>query len=166
MPVQVSSLKLAHWFDGERRSLETRLELLQDPKYLDARGRALHGRNAAAVKLQSAVRGFFSRKRFFQQLELEANLLSYEVSTEARLRWRLVGEAITNARPVRYMLQQLHAKMVDESKRAAASALVGGAAKRATSASKIVITSNPGKRMESVCKSAVCPLLLASTLWC
>lgn len=149
---QASSSKLAHWFDGERQDLEVRLAMLQDPKYLDARGRVMHRRNMAAVKLQSVLRGILARKRFFQQLELEANLLSYEVSTEARLRWRKVAESVADARPVRYMLRQLYAKM-------GAAARVGvpasGAANGPSSASGIVIISNPEERMDYLCKSAV-----------
>jgi hypothetical protein len=149
---QASSSKLAHWFDGERRSLEERLETLQDPKYLDARGRALNKRNVAAVKLQSVLRGFMARKRFFHQLELEANLLSYEVSMEARLRWRKVAQAVADARPVRYMLRQLYAKIGAEAKLGAPAS---SAANGPSSTSGIVIISNPEERMESLCKSAV-----------
>ena len=85
--MQAGSASLAHWFDEERCSLQSRLDTLEDPTYLDARGRVLHERTAAAVKVQSVMRGFLLRQRFFQQLEREAMQLSYEVSTEAQLRW-------------------------------------------------------------------------------
>lgn len=152
--LQASSSRLAHWFDGERQSLTLRLHKLKDPKYLDARGRALHKRDVAAIKLQALVRGFLLRKRFFHQLELEANLLSLEVATEARLRWRRVAQAITDARPVRYMLQQLYVRMADtimDVQTAPDAASGAGNSKH----SGIVIASTPEERKESLCKSAV-----------
>ena len=153
---QASSSKLAHWFDAERQSLQSRLDMLQDPTYLDARGRVLHDRTNAAVKLQSIVRGFLLRKTFFNQLELEARVLSYEVATEARLRWRRIAQAITDARPARYMLQQLYAKMAEEEKNATTgtpSALASSAVP--ANDGGIIVSTNPEKRMESLCNSAV-----------
>ena len=160
--MQAGSASLAHWFDEERCSLQSRLDTLEDPTYLDARGRVLHERTAAAVKVQSMMRGFLLRQRFFQQLEREAMQLSYEVSTEAQLRWVRVKRVVTDARPVRHMLQQLYSRMDEEVRKASAAedsaAAVNGARDKyggGRDGGGIAIASSPAERMESLSKSAV-----------
>ena len=104
---------LAHWFDEERRSLTQRFETLRDPSYLDARGRAERERYTAASRLQATMRGYMLRAKFFRQLELEAAQLSFEVATEAHLRWERVRAVVDGTRPIVIMLNQI-CKRIDD----------------------------------------------------
>ena len=107
------SKALAHWFDEERGTLTQRFARLRDPSYLDARGRAERERYTAASKLQARMRGYMLRARFFRQLELEAAQLSFEVATEAHLRWERVRAVVDGTRPIVIMLHQI-CKRIDD----------------------------------------------------